>query len=179
MARSTRSSTMSRPRSCVSTMARRRPASSRSGGIREGAAVGRRLDAEVLERERRQVDDAPRLAGKTDRKQGNLRVGSGERAVAATAQVAATGQVCEFDTGGGRDEQLAGVRIMESRPGQREGAVDPCLTVVGAEKNRVSLEERVRTAGGLDQRPDGGVAARQSLLGHARTGRVRSEVVIR
>src|SRR3954449_10216536 len=121
MARSTRSSTMSRPRSCDSTMARRRPAWSSSGGMREGSAISRRLDAEVLERKGREVDDAPRRGGgKTDGEQRHLRVGGGKGAVAAAAEMRASREVGELDAVCGRDEQLAGVQIVQCGPGPFE-----------------------------------------------------------
>src|SRR3954471_3703680 len=64
IASSTRSSSMSRARSCRSTICRR------SGGIR----VGGHLDAEVLEHERGEIDDPPRLGLEPDGQDRHQRV---------------------------------------------------------------------------------------------------------
>ena len=112
---------MSRPRNCASTMERRRRACSSSGGMRESAGVGGRFHAEVLERKRRQFGDAPRRRVYANGEQGDLRVGGGEGAVAAPAQVAAPGEIGELDTVSGRDEQLSSVRVAERRPGALQG----------------------------------------------------------
>src|SRR5215470_16818951 len=110
---------MSRPRSWSSTMRRRASALS-SGGIGEPARVGRRLDPEVGERERREVDDAARLGVDPDREDRDLGVARLERAVAAAAKVAATGEIGELDPERRRDEQLARIRVRERGPGALE-----------------------------------------------------------
>ena len=51
--------------------------------------------------------------------------------------------------------------------------------MVGADDDRVALEELVRPAGGLDQRPDRSVATSKRLLRTFRTERVGGEVVVR
>src|SRR4029079_4843419 len=105
IARSTRSSTMSRPRSCAATIERRRRACSSSGGICEQAGVGRRLDAEVLECERGEVDDAARRRRvETDGEDGHLGVGGCKGAVTPAAQVALAAEVVELDAFARRDQ---------------------------------------------------------------------------
>src|SRR3954447_24706859 len=99
IASSTRSSSMSRPRSCRSTICRR------SGGI----GVRGRLDAEVLERERREVDDPAWLGVEPDGQDRHQRVAGLERAVAAAAAKGAGG--------GGR----AGAAGRGGRPGGGAG----------------------------------------------------------
>src|SRR5213592_2733274 len=111
MARRTFSSTMSRARSWRSTMLRR------SSGCGMGGAPVRQLDAEVLERERGDVDDPSRdPVPEPDGQHGNLGVAELERAVAAAAEVAAAREVGELDTGGRGDDQLARVRVRERAP---------------------------------------------------------------
>src|SRR5438094_7103895 len=124
IARRTFSSTMSRARSWRSTMSRRS-----SGCCMRGAPVGQ-LDAEVLDRQRGDVDDPPRNAvPKPDGQHGDLRVAELERAVAAAAEVAAPREVGELDTGGRGDDQLTRVRVRERTPGslERVGLVDQGL----------------------------------------------------
>src|SRR5437764_6682866 len=116
MARRTFSSTMSRARSWRSTMSRRS-----SGCCMRGAPVGQ-LDAEVLDRQRGDVDDPPRNAvPEPDGQHGDLRVAELERAVAAAAEVAAPREVGELDTGGRGDDQLTRVRVRERAPGTLDG----------------------------------------------------------
>ena len=61
---------------------------------------------------------------------------------------------------------------------QRDRPVDPGLAVIGADHDRVALEELVRPARGLDQRADRGIAPRQRLLRLLRAERVGREVVV-
>ena len=56
--------------------------------------------------------------------------------------------------------------------------LDVRLPVVGADDHRVALEELVRPAGGIHQRRDRGVAARERLVRAVRAGGVRGEVVV-
>src|SRR5438094_2642625 len=124
MARRTFSSTMSRARSWRSTMSRRS-----SGCCMRGTPIGQ-LDAEVLDRERRDVDDPPRKAvPEPDGQHGNLRVAELERAVAAAAKVAAPREIGELDTDRRRDDQLARIRVRERAPGslERVGLVEQGL----------------------------------------------------
>ena len=58
-------------------------------------------------------------------------------------------------------------------------AVDVRLTMVGAEHDRVALEELIGTARRVEERADRRVAPRQSFEGLVGTVRVRSEVVVR
>src|SRR6478735_532921 len=112
---------MSRPRSWASTIECRRRACSSSGGMRKSPRVSGRLDAEVLERYRRQVGDAPRRGVEANRQERDLRVRGGEGAMAATPEVASAREVGELDAVASRDEELACIRIVERRPGAREG----------------------------------------------------------
>src|SRR4029077_7071233 len=112
---------MSRPRSWASTIECRRRACSSSGGMRKSPRVCGRLDAEVLERERRQVRDAPRRGAEANRQERHLRVREGEGTMAAAAEMAAAGEVGELDAVACGDEELARIRIVERRPGAPEG----------------------------------------------------------
>src|SRR5918999_5564881 len=90
----TRWSAIPRAASWSATMARR--ASSRSGTYARPHG-GRRLDAEMLEHERRQVRDRRLLRNElfleARRQEGNRRVAGRQRAVAAAARVVAPPQV--------------------------------------------------------------------------------------
>ena len=99
--------------------------------MRESAGVGGRFHAEVLERKRRQFGDAPRRRVYANGEQGDLRVGGGEGAVAAPAQVAAPGEIGELDTVSGRDEQLSSVRVAERRPGASRPAICAWIPIGG------------------------------------------------
>src|SRR5512132_360630 len=107
---------MSRPRSCASTMERRLRVCSSSGGMRESPGVRRRLDAEMLERPRRQVGDAPQRRDESDGEEWHLGIGGRYGAVTPTAEMAPATKIVELDAFGGRGELLAGVRISERRP---------------------------------------------------------------
>src|SRR5215212_5242614 len=113
MAASTRSSSTPRRRSWRSTMRRRR--SSGCTGVR------RRLDAEVREDGRGDVDDARDLGLAPDLEHRDDRIAGSERAVAAAACMVPPAEVGELDARRGRDDQLARVRVMERRPRTREG----------------------------------------------------------
>src|SRR4051812_41612935 len=94
----TRSSTTSRARSCSSTMARR---------------SGSKSDTKVRQHERREVDDAPRLALDPGEQHRHLGVARNQRAVAATAGMVVTTQIGELVAGSCRDEDVAGVGVAE------------------------------------------------------------------
>src|SRR4051812_3121869 len=143
IASSTRSSSISRARSCRSTICRR------SGGIR----VRGDLDAKVLERERREVDDSPRLGLEPDGQHRDQRVPRLQRAVAAAAEMAAPGQVGQLDAERRRDEQLAGVRVRERGPRalervrlveQRTVAARPPVVRAGREAELLAVTPRDR-----------------------------------
>src|SRR5438105_3289170 len=108
IARSTFSSTMSRSRSCASTISRLRGA--RSSGI------------EVLECQRREIDDSARDgAVDPDGQDRDFGVAGLERAVAASAEMTSAGEVGELEAERGRDDQVAGVRIRKRSPDAFEG----------------------------------------------------------
>ena len=56
---------------------------------------------------------------------------------------------------------------------------DMCLPVVGAENNRVTLEELLRPAGRVEERADRGIASRQGFESPVGAMSVRGEVVVR
>src|SRR4051812_45853026 len=110
IARKTRSSTMSRPRSCTSTIARR--ASSASGCTRELLRVRRRLDAEMPQGQRREISDPAWRGVEPDGDDRYFRVARGEPAVTPAADVGSAAEVGELDSWSGRDEQLARIRVV-------------------------------------------------------------------
>ena len=57
-------------------------------------------------------------------------------------------------------------------------SIDAGLAVIAAEDDCVSLEKLVATAGGVDKRRDGCVAARERLVRRVGTAHVRGEVVV-
>ena len=69
-----------------------------------GSGVSGALDAEVRERERREVDDPARLGVEADGQDRHLGVAGLERPVAAAAEVAAAGQVGQLDPERRRDQ---------------------------------------------------------------------------
>ena len=77
-------------------------------------------DTEMREDERCQVDDARGRALDTDEEQRHLRVARHERAVGAAADVVSPTQIGELVSLGSGDEDLAGVRVPERRPGAGE-----------------------------------------------------------
>src|SRR6266542_4130928 len=110
IASSTRPSSMPRARSCHSTIDRR--SDNERTEVREhcGGDVGDALD--------RRLD--------SDGEHGHDGVALDKRAVAAAAGVVAAAEIGELPARGGRDEQLAGVRVREREPGspQRVGMVE-------------------------------------------------------
>src|SRR5688572_5696843 len=104
IAASTRSSTMSRARSWSSTMR------SRSAERSFSAAT---LDAEMVEHTRCNVDDPRGRGSQADGEHRHLRVAQLEGAVRATTDVVAAAEVYELDPGGGRDDEVARVRVLE------------------------------------------------------------------
>src|SRR3989440_2278876 len=96
----------------------RRRASAYWSGCTSGVPQGdvpRRLQAEVLEHGRRDVDDAAGQALEPDHEHRHDRVAGVDRAVAPAAGVVATAEIGELEAGRGRDEHLAGVRVRERR----------------------------------------------------------------
>ena len=74
----------------------------------------------MREHERGHVGDARRLTLHPDREHGHLGVTSAQGAVASAAGVVAAAEVGELEPGRGRDEQVAGVRIVQRGPGAVE-----------------------------------------------------------
>ena len=74
----------------------------------------------MIEHARRDVDDPRRRGAQPNREHRHFRVAELERAVAAAADVVAAAQVGELDTGRGRDDQVARVRVRERGPGALE-----------------------------------------------------------
>src|SRR5213592_2513876 len=124
MASSTRSSTMSLARSWSSTMRSRAPRRASSASIY----------AELSKHEGRDVDDPRGHTPEPDGEHRNLGVAELERAVAASADVMAPAEVGELDPGGGRDDEVACVRVGQRAPGALE---------------RIRLREDVHVTGGL------------------------------
>src|SRR3954467_2810778 len=153
IASSTRASSMSRPRSCRSTICRRPGGLSttcrRSGGI----GVRGPLDAEVLECERREVDDPAWRCVEPDGQDRHQPVSGLERAVAAAAEMAAAGTGGQLDAERRRDEQFAGVRVRERGPStcervrlveQRAVAARPPAVLAGREPKLFAIPPRDR-----------------------------------
>ena len=103
IASSTRSSTMSRPRSWSST-------------IRWRGVNGHRRTPQLLEDARRDVDRPRGRRAGADGDHRHFRVALLERAVAPAAGVVAPAEVGELDSGRGGDDQVAGVRVGERGP---------------------------------------------------------------
>src|SRR5262245_60161818 len=110
MAASTRSSEMSRVRSCSATIVRRASAKS-------GDTSGRRgLDPEAARDGGSDIDDARRRRAGADGEHRHLRVAREQRAVAAAADVEAAADVGELVALGGADEHLARAGVGERLP---------------------------------------------------------------
>ena len=109
IAASTRSSAMSRQRSWLSTIR-----------CRSGSGGKRKRHPEPLEHGGRDAGDARRRLVDPDGEHRHLRVARGERAVAAAADVATASEVGELEPVRRRDEHVAGVRVVQSRPRARE-----------------------------------------------------------
>src|SRR5262245_31811614 len=103
---------MPRRRSWSSTIAARARAG--SGGTAED--VLRQGDVEVPQDGGCDVDDVLRDVVETRDDERHLRVRRQQRPVRATALVMTPGEICELPSGGGGDEELAGVRARERRP---------------------------------------------------------------
>src|SRR4051794_28729258 len=154
IAASTRSSETSRTRSCRSTIR------CRSGSTRERSRVRRRLDAEVAQDRRRDV--AERLGDRVeaDGEHRPLGVAGAEGAVAAAAGVMPPCEVCELHAGSRRDDDVAGVRVLQRGPGAR--------AAVGIVEQR-----RARTHGDLLA-----VAPGKDLVAFAEEDGLRSGLVV-
>src|SRR5439155_688444 len=114
----TRSSATSRLRSCSSTICRR--SSLGSGGTRERTRIRGRLQVEVLQDGRRDLDDRLRLCVEADRQHRHLRVAAAQRAVTPSTCVMASGEVGELVPGRRGDDHLAGIRVVQGGPGALE-----------------------------------------------------------
>src|SRR3954453_12421403 len=112
IASSTRSSSMPRARSCVSTIA------ARSGSMLERHDVHRRrgCDTEMREHGRRHLRDPRGRRLDADGEERAARAPLAERAVAAAARVMAAADVHELPAFGGGDEELARIRVRERGP---------------------------------------------------------------
>ncbi len=154
IAASTRSSSMSRLRSCSSTISRRSARAVRHG---VSARVYAALDAEVVEHERRDVGDRGRRgAVEPDREHRDLGVAREQRAVAAAAGVMAAAEIGELAARRGRDEHVAGVRVRQR--GRRAREAVGIVEHVDAPRRRRAAPRRPRRPPGRARDLDGRVA---------------------